>query len=307
KRQRSRSQSLTPPPELTYTQKQNARQVVRDTLAPPLRRLESPTWEADESTDTIDLDPELARIAAAARSRVASQGSVSGEDSRALAIEQGGGPEKVAVCVRWTPHPLDTAGEPSVMEFNLGRHESFSSICNEVADDVGILVSSLVLMHNGVKVVPSATPHSLKFWAEGELDASDKNTHEYLRSHRNDGPAPTVSATPSGSQETHSSGTESEVEPPAEGDNGTFKLIIRAGGEIKDVTVTVRPTTTAGAIVRAFLKRAGLADKYPEGKSRRKSLVGGPGLIVDGSKMDPGAPIADADLEDGDMVEIKLS
>jgi len=68
--------------------------------------------------------------------------------------------------------------------------------------------------------------------------------------------------------------------------------------------------------VKAFLKKAGLADKYLEEststksnpkKRGRKSLVvvaTGPNLMVDGDKMNNDTEIGEADLEDGDMVEV---
>ena len=102
-------------------------------------------------------------------------------------------------------------------------------------------------------------------------------------------------------------------------DEGKFKLILRSAqtGD-KDITLTVRPTTKCGAILRAFLKKAGLADRpeYKEvlagagaggtGKSKGKQGAKGkdPRLCVDGDKMNNEAEIGEADLEDGDMVEV---
>ena len=71
----------------------------------------------------------------------------------------------------------------------------------------------------------------------------------------------------------------------------TFKLSVRSGSSTA-VTITVRPTTTCGAIVAAFLKRAGLTS------TKR------PKLMIDGDKMNPETPISEADLEDGDLVEV---
>ena len=111
-------------------------------------------------------------------------------------------------------------------------------------------------------------------------------------------------------------------------DDDTFKLILRSAltGN-KDITLTVRPTTKCGNIVKAFLKKAKLEDQYPhvfaeggvaaamataskqkKGRGRGKAAappqVKDPRLSVDGDKLDNDAPISDADLEDGDMVEV---
>lgn len=95
----------------------------------------------------------------------------------------------------------------------------------------------------------------------------------------------------------------------------TFKLTLRSAKTTKDIVLTVRPSTKCGSIVKAFLKKAGLADQYLEEapkaaakkKRGRKSLVvvaSGPNLMIDGDKMNNDTEISEADLEDGDMVEV---
>lgn len=99
-------------------------------------------------------------------------------------------------------------------------------------------------------------------------------------------------------------GTQDLSESEEESSQGEkFKLILRSAQTSKDITLTVRPTTTCGAIVKAFLKSAGLSDKYTA-QTPKKGNLGDPRLCVDGEKMDPGSQIGDADLEDGDMVEV---
>ena len=105
-----------------------------------------------------------------------------------------------------------------------------------------------------------------------------------------------------------------DEEEAAEDKGDKFKIILRSKAA-KDITLTVRPTTKCGAIVKAFLKSAGLADKYPgagevagktPAKKGRKTAApaGGPWLAVDGDKMANNVEIGEADLEDGDMVEV---
>lgn len=102
------------------------------------------------------------------------------------------------------------------------------------------------------------------------------------------------------------SAAESDVESSG-GD--TFKLILRSAVTSKDITLTVRPTTTCGAIVKAFLKSAGLAAEYSTGgttpKKRKKAdKLPQPMLQVDGEKMNWDDEIGNAELEDGDMVDV---
>jgi hypothetical protein len=77
--------------------------------------------------------------------------------------------------------------------------------------------------------------------------------------------------------------------------------------------LTVRPQTKCGAIVKAYLRRAGLANEYLEydtnmksrGRGRRSVLIAsGPQLVIDGDKLDNEVEIREADVEDGDIVEV---
>lgn len=135
-------------------------------------------------------------------------------------------------------------------------------------------------------------------------DASDRATFEYLREHRQERHTPIADAptqsSPLGSAEEEES--ESEAQSTVDDDDDdVFKLVVRSG-VTKDVILKVRQTTTCGAIVKAFLKRAGIADQYLEGRGFRGG--GGPRLMVDGEHMKPDTPISEADLEDGDQVEV---
>ena len=139
-------------------------------------------------------------------------------------------------------------------------------------------------------------------------EACDKNTFDYLRTHRQaldkDVTPPPRDETPDLESEAASEAAASEDE-----DDGRFKLILRSAVS-KDITLTVRPTTKCGAIVKAFLKQAGLADKYsspPAKKAKRGKAAASapmPALTVDGDRLNSDDEISVADLEDGDLVEV---
>lgn len=119
------------------------------------------------------------------------------------------------------------------------------------------------------------------------------------------------------------SDADSEIEP-----GGTFKLVLRSAlTGANTISLVVRQTTKCGAIVKAFIKKAGLEERYPElfdssgsntGNSKKgKKNNGGARtgtscqlsekqarLCIDGEKQDNDAVIGEADLEDGDMVEV---
>jgi Ubiquitin-2 like Rad60 SUMO-like len=132
------------------------------------------------------------------------------------------------------------------------------------------------------------------------LDASDLVTFEYLREHRYEQTPPIADEPPQLSSplgSTDDAASEADAQSVADDDDDVFTLVVRSG-VTKDVTLKVRPTTTCGAIVKAFLKRAGIVEKHFEGKSSRGRLM------IDGEHMDPHIPISEMDLEDGDQVEV---
>ena len=105
----------------------------------------------------------------------------------------------------------------------------------------------------------------------------------------------------------------------SESDEDKFKLILRSALTTnKEISLVVRKTTKCGAIVKAFLKKAGLSGQYPEffagnqasvaKKGGRKNNVAAaskdPRLCLGGDKLDNASEIGDADLEDGDMIEV---
>ena len=109
-----------------------------------------------------------------------------------------------------------------------------------------------------------------------------------------------------------------QSDPESDPDEGKFKLILRSALTVnKEINLVVRPTTKCGAIVKAFLKRAGLEKQYPEvfsgtpvsvaNKGKKKSMAAGgkdPRLCLDGDKLDNASEIGAAELEDGDMIEV---
>jgi hypothetical protein len=149
-------------------------------------------------------------------------------------------------------------------------------------------------------------------------DACDKITHDYIRTHKHQrslSPSPDRTGQGPNGTAASRSGTQdlsdtSDAEDPDSIDSLKFKLTLRSALTSKDITLTVRPTTTCGAIVKAFLKSAGLSDRYPGlGQTPKRGGMTmekgkGPMLCLDGDKLDSASEIGDADLEDGDLVEV---
>ena len=137
-----------------------------------------------------------------------------------------------------------------------------------------------------------------------QIEACDKHTAEYIRAQQSNR-LPSPSGHDSSAGRSPSTAPQSDVESDAKSIGETFKLALRsAATKDKTFPLTVRSTTTCGAIVKAFLKVAGLPDNYASAGGKGKRSAPFPHLMVDGDKMDSDAEIGDADLEDGDLVEI---
>ena len=297
--------------------------VIRETLD-IMPRIPSPPPVVDDTDDTEDfiaLDPELALIAAAVRSKPS--------QSQPITELTTGGPEVVNVKVRWLPHPLDQSGKPKVWAFKMNRVRAlhlyrdgpaehvnyqcdpFRVVFDEVADLADILFNDLIICHHNNRLFPSVTPNGMKIWADVELgtfvlvapallidpfaEACNIITYNYLRTQRHESPLPTTfedETTRSPSPDPSKEDDTREMDDEASDDQ--FRLTLRSSGTT--ITLKVRPATTCGTIVNAFLRRAGL-----DGKLTGKSA---PSLLIDGEKMNLADPISVADLEDGDCVDV---
>ncbi|KAI0763599.1 hypothetical protein BD413DRAFT_483803 [Trametes elegans] len=317
-RQRSRSRSLTPPPALPREKIERARQAVNSMLG-IVARAPSPTEYADDSVDTIVLDPELASVAQRVKAEA--------QRREGTPIPMGGGPENVKLRVVWKSHPLNPDGRSEELGIVQKRHENFHRVCAEIADLASVRDEQVVLSYDGMRVFPSSTPHSIGIWAEAELEACDRDTFNYLQESkqrmRSESIAPPHLENPSrrspsraqspSNTEFFDSGSPA-ADSPQEDDKpaDTFHLVVRSERTVgKDIHLRVRPTTKCGAIVRAFLRKAGLEDEYPatapvgKGRGRGKAAaVKAPALSVDGDRMESDTEIGVADLEDGDQVEV---
>ncbi|KIP09691.1 hypothetical protein PHLGIDRAFT_126128 [Phlebiopsis gigantea 11061_1 CR5-6] len=308
---RPRSRSITPPPELSSAAVQHTRDTIRRMIGATSRRAPSPSFGADDdSSDDIELDPELAVIGRTAELEARRQMSTPAVGSRNPSPVHAVGPEEVMIKVRWQSHPLNPNPQRITYEYNMRRHDPFKALFDETADSASIPVDKLIITYDGKRVFPFASPHGIGVWDEALFEGYEKTTYDYVLAHRHATPEPSGhisllrAATPS-----VNSVAASEAGSDQDEDDDTMKLTFRSAVS-KDITLTVRPTTKCSVILKAFLTRAGLSDKYPSSPVKGKKGKGKnsmplcPALMVDGERLDADAEISSADLEDGDLVEV---
>ncbi|KAF8879087.1 hypothetical protein CPB84DRAFT_1793598 [Gymnopilus junonius] len=373
RQERSRSRSITPPPSVPFHQIQNAKNLVRQALninpRPP-----SPKFDPDDSTDTIVLLPELKAIAQEIKdkhlySSLAPEAVVAGSGEHiVINVTWHPHPKALEAQKQDWQYRIDRsesfrdlfeavaedAGIPSanvVMTYQNNRFfPSITPLILKIWSDSAHLdayeqttwkymqenqdTSRFTASQTATAAASTSTSTSYKTNGPIEIDSDSDNDDgvQVLGTSTTFGATTTSASSPSPTY-TYTQPTESDAESEAEG--GKFKLILRSSLTTKDITLTVRPTTKCGAIVKAFLNKAGLADKYHEvfaeggvaaaaarapepakKKGGRKAKRGAaavaaaavpvkdPRLCIDGDKMDNATEIGDMDLEDGDMVEV---
>ncbi|KAH9924305.1 uncharacterized protein BXZ73DRAFT_50619 [Epithele typhae] len=315
---RQRSRSLTPPPALSQYEIQRARDAVNQFVGMH-RRAPSPTDDTDESIGAVVLDPELALIAQQAKQEAAL--------AYTTAPRVNDNSDIVKLKVVWRPHPLNPNGRQEQWEFTQKRHDNFFLLFSDIADTAGIPESNLVVCFNGKQVFPSSNPFGMGIWSEAEFDGCDRVTYEHIQKNKRVRSPSVIPHDSHDFQRDRSASLEMLSEAEAENDGGAaeyehepeeetpgqaFHLTVRSAKTSGDISLLVRPTTKCGAIVRAFLKKAGLDSQYSanplpvkgRGKRGAAAVRKMPALSVDGDKMGSDVEIGEADLEDGDMVEV---
>ncbi|KAF9450560.1 hypothetical protein P691DRAFT_810094 [Macrolepiota fuliginosa MF-IS2] len=366
---RSRSRSLTPPPEPSAAVLQRARELVRQHVN--VQRAPSPTnfEDFEDSTDTIVLDPELERIAKAVTSQSGGGQSIpqtSGtSETLTISVKWQKHPLNPVEQERLWSYRIsrddpfrelfDAVAEDaqilaSTLVLSYRNKRLFPStrpdalgLWGEVTFVACQQKTYDYLQQHARELRRSETPvrtvHPRDTGSDNDdrdvinLASDDEDEDIMINSHTFQ---PTRSANANTNTNSPPAKASQESDAESESDSEKFKLILRSNKVAKDITLIVRPTTKCGAIVRAYIKKAGLADEYAHviaegdavaeppattrgrgrggkgrGRGRGKAVaqapiqaLSDPRISVDGDKMENDTEIGEADLEDGDMVEV---
>lgn len=290
KRDRSSSESsgsLTPPPELTAEERARARAVVETTLQiPAAKRQRTPPIDVDgfDFIDSnADLNPELRQIAERVRAATMHK--------KPSTSVQSGDSESICAKVQWIPHPASDHGvAPRLWSVIISRGETFAhSLLPKLMEDTGAL--DIVLRYDGKRVFRTSTPHSLDLWGEVDFLACTPATLDYLAASHDEEVAPSSPIERAISEAPSEASVDDDVDD-------SFSVILRAKDQ-KDVTLKVKPTATAAKVVVAYLK------KIPAGASMSATKKQKVHLFVDGQKVNSTTTLAELDLEDEDVLDIR--
>ncbi|KAH8825157.1 hypothetical protein DL96DRAFT_1612111 [Flagelloscypha sp. PMI_526] len=303
---------LTPPPRLNASDIAAAKSIVQQALSSPDKETaylgdEYEFGEADASTDTIYQDPDLQRIAQRYKASTKSPTKPVSTSNVDIA-------DVVQAHVKWIPHPQKPGNRELQLQFKIFRNQNLGDMFDAIAEEVSILESNLVVLHNQHLVFSSVTPAALKIWSKSDFVACEKSTYEWIKKQPGG-----VSAFLGGGIREPTPGLDNDSDKDdgptinAEDADDAFTIILRSA-VTKEVRLTVRPTTKCGAIVKAFLKKADLPEPASGGPPAKKrggkkgaagqNEYGNVKLSIDGDRMGDDVEIGEADLEDEDVVEV---
>ncbi|KAG8714437.1 hypothetical protein FRC09_017636 [Ceratobasidium sp. 395] len=262
-----RERSITPPPDDIKYQASNQARAVLSKLYYDDDREPSPEGE---SQGAIELLPELAAIQRNVRAT-----SAAPESSETRTVE---------LNIKWFPHPE----QPQY--FEKGDHSwTFN---NKPFGEVRRMLTGFpppvlpILRCKGRKLFDGGTPASLFAGKKLEIQAMTLATHQYYEERHQD----PLSAPPSDEVENEATNSR-EGSPAAAGDKITLRL--RTGPKDNHPqTVRVLSNSTIETVIAAFLSKTG------------RTGMQGVRLQIDGEDLEMESTIADADLEDGDLVEV---
>ncbi|KAG9095737.1 hypothetical protein FS749_009910, partial [Ceratobasidium sp. UAMH 11750] len=266
-----RERSITPPPDDIRYQASNQARAVLSKLYYDDDREPSPEGE---SQDAIELLPELAAIQRNVR---ASSSAPEASENRTLELH-----------IKWIPHPeqpqyFETGDR--VWTFDVSQNKAFGEVRRMLT---GLPTSIIpILRCKGKRLYDGGTPASLFAGKKLEIQAMTLATHQYYEERHQDPLSATADDEAAGEMETNSR----EDSPAAAADKITLRL--RTGPKDNHPqTVRVLSNSTIETVIAAFLSKTG------------RTGMQGVRLQIDGEDLEMDSTIADADLEDGDLVEV---
>ncbi|KAH7337052.1 hypothetical protein B0J17DRAFT_707396 [Rhizoctonia solani] len=267
-----RERSITPPPQhLRYQIGNQVHELLHNLYDVDDDRELSPEME---SQDAIQLLPELAAIQKNAR---ASSAAPEVEDTRSVDLH-----------IEWIPHPTHTQPWESTLkpwDFNVPLNKPFGEVRRMLT---GLpMTMQPILWCRSKRLFDGGTPASLIAGSKLDIQAMTKTTNEYFEErHQIPSVTPRSDATddhdgPIGSPEGSSTVAEK------------IALRLRTGPkDARPTTVRVFPDATIQTVLEAFLNKTG------------RTGMQGVSLQIDGDDLEMDSTVADADLEDGDLVEV---
>ncbi|KAL5520064.1 hypothetical protein ACEPAG_1724 [Sanghuangporus baumii] len=283
KRKSSVSSTDSSEPEVSVAEqigRERARQILG---AQPQRREKSPEFLSDDD-EIGELPAELAAIKEEVKRNAVRAGSVDNTASSLVPIEL-----KIVL----KPHPKDETGRSYVYSHVMKRNEKFEQLFSEIADAGGIPSERLIVLFDNHRVYPWSTPQTLSIWSEAELVAYEEHVYKYIKAHeQRQSPADDFSAEPPPSSLAFSPSDILAEPGPSQDKADAFKLQVRC--RQRTVVIGVRPTAKCSAIVENVLRKLGKPDSAA--KTAR--------IEVDGEKLNPESEIGEADLEEGDLIDI---
>ncbi|CAE6463980.1 unnamed protein product [Rhizoctonia solani] len=267
-----RERSITPPPQdLQYQIGNQVHELLHNLYDIDDDRELSPEME---SQDAIQLLPELAAIQKNVR---ASSAAPEIDDTRSVDLH-----------IKWIAHPTHPQPWESALtswDFNVPLSKPFGEIRRMLT---GLPITTQpVLRRQNRRLYDGGTPATLIAGSKLDIEAMSKTTNDYFEERHQIPP----SAPGSDAADDHEDANGSQDGSAAVAE----KIILRLRTGPNDTRLTnvrVFPDATIQMVIEVFLSKTGRAGMQ------------GVSLQIDGDDLEMDSTVADADLEDGDLVEV---
>ncbi|CAE6472462.1 unnamed protein product [Rhizoctonia solani] len=267
-----RERSITPPPQhLRYQVGNQVHELLHNLYDIDDDRELSPEMDTQ---DAIQLLPELAAIQKDVR---ASSAAPEVDDNRSVDLH-----------IKWIPHPTQSQPWESTLtpwNFNVPLNKPFGEI-RRMLTGLPMTVQPILRSKNR-RLFDGGTPASLIVGSKLEIQAMTKTTNQYFEERHQLPPS------------THGSDAEDDHDDHGSSQEGSsaavekITLRLRTGPkDTRPTIVRVSPNTTIQAVIETFLNKIGRAGTQ------------GVTLQIDGDDLEMDSTVADADLEDDDLVEV---
>ncbi|CAG8631776.1 7924_t:CDS:2 [Ambispora gerdemannii] len=287
---------LTPPPELDRVQFMSTMNSLHQTLnqySEGILAMNSVDLSILESRTPleIDLDPEL---------RAISQKTVLQVNSERPFIDRSTS-YKVEIYVRAISHPSDIITEENraryddfekPMKFILMANDTFEQMINYFCQKKSIAKDDLVITYKNIKVFPRGTPISLGITKDAIMDAFTKDTHSFFRQQKELEQERKMKALEQKFIEEERK--ENEIEFVGSSSQSYLHLKLQSKDELIE-KLKAKKTSTIQAIINRYRTLRNLPES---------AIVI---LMSQGENLDPNMFVGDTELEDGDMITVKIN
>ncbi|KAJ3296788.1 hypothetical protein HK104_001204 [Borealophlyctis nickersoniae] len=198
----------------------------------------------------------------------------------------------VTVKIRFFMEPPDAEPTMKPIKLRVQASHPFRKSMEVLSERLEVPREGLVFTYNGVKLFPNSTPAVVNMTDGDIIEVYTTEGHEQYKAHREEERQKMRRELAQKAENCRQTQEAPEPDETAAGGADTIGLKLQDGNQV--IKIKARATTLVEAVIGVYLKRR---TPLPPNKTVR--------LCLDGETLDPKKSLADLDIEDGDMLEVR--